>query len=130
MSVNKYDASTGELTILANGSRMWVGTKSAHDAAKQAGTLPTNCLIAITDDEKDDEYSTDEVLTSKKWIDGKPIYRKVFEFTASTTGANINIGTLSDIGVLINGYGRLLRDNNNQIPIPYVEGSNITSFYI
>lgn len=50
MSLNKYDATTGTLTTLANGQRIWLGTKAAHDAAAAAGTLPTNCLIAITDD--------------------------------------------------------------------------------
>ncbi len=50
MSLNKYDPLTGTLTTLANGQRIWLGTKAAHDAAAAAGTLPTNCLIAITDD--------------------------------------------------------------------------------
>ena len=50
MSLNKYDPNTGTLTTLANGQRIWLGTKAAHDAAVAAGTLPTNCLIAITDD--------------------------------------------------------------------------------
>lgn len=51
MSVNKYNASTGELTNIASGQRTWVGTRAAYDAAKTAGTLPNNCLIIITDDE-------------------------------------------------------------------------------
>lgn len=59
MSVNRYNASTGELTSLATGSRTWVGTREAYDQAKQAGTLPNNCLIAITDDE--DDTFTDQV---------------------------------------------------------------------
>lgn len=50
MSLNKYDPLTGTLTTLANGQRIWLGTKAAHDAAEQAGTLPDNALIAITDD--------------------------------------------------------------------------------
>lgn len=53
MSVNKYNASTGVLETLASGSRIWVGSQEAHDAAKQAGTLPINSLIAITDDEQE-----------------------------------------------------------------------------
>lgn len=53
MSVNRYDASTGELTNIASGQRTWVGTKAAYNAAKQAGTLPNNALICITDDEND-----------------------------------------------------------------------------
>ncbi len=52
MSVNKYDSTTGTLTSLASGARTWIGTKAAYDAEKLAGTLPTNCLIVITDDEE------------------------------------------------------------------------------
>ena len=52
MSVNIYKDSSG-LQTLANGSRLWVGTKDAYNAAKQAGTLPNDILIAITDDEDD-----------------------------------------------------------------------------
>ena len=86
MSVNKYDASTGELTNIASGQRTWVGTQEAYKAAKQAGTLPNNAIIAITDDEVDhNHYSTDETETGMYWINGKPIYRKVFETTTPAT---------------------------------------------
>ena len=50
MSVNAYNSSTGVTTVLANGQRLWLGSKAAHDAAVSAGTIPNNCLIAITDD--------------------------------------------------------------------------------
>lgn len=53
MSLNKYNATTGELENIASGQRTWVGTKAAYDAAKQAGTLPLNALICITDDEEE-----------------------------------------------------------------------------
>lgn len=61
MSVNKVDKTTGELVTLANGTRMWIGTQSAHDAAVQAGTMPNNCMVCITDDYPQDD--TD-------WIEG------------------------------------------------------------
>lgn len=53
MSVNKVDKTTGELVILANGTRMWIGTKSVHDLAVQQGTMPNNCMVCITDDVND-----------------------------------------------------------------------------
>lgn len=52
MSLNKYNSTTGQLENIASGARTWVGTKAAYESARQAGTLPTNCLIAITDDDK------------------------------------------------------------------------------
>ncbi len=86
MSVNKYNASTGELTNLASGSRIWTGSEAAYKAEKTAGTLPTNALIMITDDEVDtSHYSTDETFTGMYWIDGKKIYRKVFLCTSQAT---------------------------------------------
>ena len=36
-------------------------------------------------------YSTEEVNTGKKWIDGKPIYRKVLPATLFTKGVQLNI---------------------------------------
>ena len=52
MSVNKYNPTTGELTSLAGGTRTWIGTQAAYEAQKTAGTLPTDVLIIITDDEQ------------------------------------------------------------------------------
>ena len=67
MSVNKYSTTDG-LVTLANGSRMWVGTQAAHDAAKQAGTLPNNCLIAITDDASESMLSSNPNLLDNPWF--------------------------------------------------------------
>ena len=53
MSLNTYNAQTQSLTNIASGSRTWIGTKAEHDAARQAGTLPLNAMICITDDEDD-----------------------------------------------------------------------------
>lgn len=44
-----------------------------------------------------DKYSTTEVKTNKVWIDGKPIYRKVFNTTTpSTAGSQALIVPLSN----------------------------------
>ena len=61
----------------------------------------------------DDTYSTTEVKTNKKWIDGKPIYRKV------VTGLNITVTgsawytlyTDANIEELVNGCVFLLAHN-------------------
>lgn len=44
-------------------------------------------LVNLTDDGEtgtEDNYSTSEVNTGKKWIDGKPIYRKVYRVVVNT----------------------------------------------
>lgn len=50
-------------------------------------------------------YSTDEVDTGSKWIDGKTIYRKVVEFTAITNGKanDMAIGASGTIDTIV-GY--------------------------
>ena len=42
-------------------------------------------------------YSTEEVKTNKKWIDGKPLYRKVYKFTG-ITGASHEF-SVSDLNI-------------------------------
>lgn len=56
-------------------------------------------------------YSTEEVKTGETWIDGKPIYRKTFVFTATSntskkTVTTIDISSLS-IKEIIQWYGKL-----------------------
>ena len=46
-------------------------------------------------------YSTDETLTGKTWIDGKPIYRKVFTGIASNIDQAENIATISNVSSVV-----------------------------
>lgn len=54
--------------------------------ATQSKSDLVNAINSIVDSEV---YSTDEVKTNKVWIDGKPIYRKVIQFTTTIQGANM-----------------------------------------
>ena len=53
MSVSRYNPNTKQLEAIASGSRVWIGTKEERAAAIQAGTMPTNCLVIVTNDEDD-----------------------------------------------------------------------------
>ena len=109
MGSYSYDKNTGTLTTLAtSGQRVWVGTEAQHKAAKQAGTLPNNTIICITDDEVDTcHYSTDETFTGMYWIDGKKIYRKVI------TGVTANDTTLAtNVDTFINGFSAIVVTNS------------------
>ena len=129
MSVNQYDPTTGSLTNIAAGQRTWVGTKAAYEAAKTAGTLPTNCLVAITDDSQDNNYSTDEVLTGKFWIDGKPIYRKVIDCGAlpnNTTKRTAH--NIQNLETVVSLEGKAYRPSDGLwINIPHVNTSSLAS---
>ena len=154
MSTYSYDKNTGELTTLAtSGQRVWVGTTAQYQAAKQAGTLPLNCIINITDDESDcwadgikfdntvsklnasntqdaidtlAVYSTSEVIVGK-WIDGKPIYRKVIDCGALPNTASISVNTgISNISEVIKYYG-VASGATTSLVLPYVGGNSNVS---
>jgi len=128
MSVNIYDSQTGTLTGVASGQRTWVGTKTAYKSAKQAGELPNNAVIYITDDEQDhNHYSTDEVETGMYWIDGKPIYRKVFKSSGITTISN----AFTNLGEIISLTGVVYRTDGNIIhAITGADESNLYGCYV
>ena len=99
MSVNKY-TTEGGLQTLANGQRIWVGTKDAHDAQKLAGTLPRDCLIAITDDE--DDTIVDEVLEDdSRAVTSGAVYNAIQdinqEYNTYSYGSEVNLarGTIN-----------------------------------
>lgn len=113
MSTNLVNKDTGELVTLANGTRMWIGTKTAHDLAVQQGTMPNNCMVCITDDaagEEAWEYSTSETRTGKTWIDGKPIYRRVVELVAPSSGSYASTTTFTNTDIVAI-YGTYTRAN-------------------
>lgn len=74
------DSTTNEVSLLPV-RRVFHGTTTEWDALTTEEKIQYGAA-AFTDDEGSDVdvYSTDETLTNKVWIDGKPIYRKVFEF--------------------------------------------------
>lgn len=72
MSVNKYNDQTGELQVLANGSRIWVGTKEAYEQARQAGTMPTDILVALTND--DEELAQEVIEDDPRAVTGGAVY--------------------------------------------------------
>ena len=122
MSVNYRNPSSGELITLANGSRMWVGTQAAHDAAVTNGTMPNNCMVCITDDyptDATDDYSTDETKTFKHWIDDKPIYRKVVNLgNLPNTNSKVVAHGITNAGTFTNVTGIAL-SSSVKINLPY-----------
>jgi hypothetical protein len=65
-------------------------------------------------------YSTEEVNTGKKWIDGKPIYRRVLGYTLSTDEESYSFTVDQNIQSLISVQGILSNYGTNiDFPIPY-----------
>lgn len=63
-----------------DGSQWNMKDQVARDRIAELETLISN----------DNTYSTEEIKTSKKWIDGKPIYRKIISGKITESAQNIN----------------------------------------
>lgn len=65
-------------------------------------------------------YSTTEVNTGKKWINDKPIYRKVLSFTTSSTlNSFINVAhSISNVDVFLPNIDMAVFYNNNWYKCP------------
>ena len=69
-------------------------------------------------------YSTDEVKTGEKWIDGKPIYRKVVDFGVlpNATTKTVTFDTVS-ADTWVNVMALAKSTDGTVINIPYVDTS-------
>lgn len=75
-----------------------------------------------------DTYSISEVKTNKTWIDGKPIYRKVFVSESDSIGFNTHLET-PYIDIIVNQgvlYRRIQSDSCT--PIIYKHGTGETAY--
>ena len=95
------------------------GATTAADARTALGVTPANIGAAA---QSAFEYSASEVMTAAKWLDGKAIYRKVFQFGSIASGGSTSIdtglGTSLDTVVGLRGMARLT-DSNYVVPLPY-----------
>ena len=84
--------------------------------------------VFINDFSLVNQYSTSEIKTNKKWIDGKPIYRKVIYVDGLPNGYNDSgiksIATgISDMDIMTNMYGTFTGTGNHydeKYPINYI----------
>lgn len=103
-------------------------TKCSDSPVTQAGWAPAEIAKWVEDGET---YSTNEVLTHKKWIDGRPIYRKVFELTLSSDNQHSTILPTGATAINCTAIGT--RNDNRKITFPVIIPSNynyMASFYI
>lgn len=105
------------------------------------GTIPENKILNSNSTSQTDTYScekinemTEEIYSTEetvigKWIDGKPLYRKVFiSECPGNTDISIQHGINGIFVVNANGIG--VYNNSIFFPIPYaVAGSNTQSSY-
>lgn len=68
-------------------------------------------------------YFTDEVNTGKKWIDDKPIYRKVLSGTTPTTSGSL-LYSSNSIENIIHSYGWVQTQSTTTTKMPVNSYSN------
>ena len=72
-------------------------------------------------------YSTEETMTGKTWIDGKPIYRKTY-YSSTNWASNNVIGTLSNVSEVVN-ISSVSRTTGNEAYQNYSDGSSRNDAY-
>ena len=72
-------------------------------------------------------YSTSEVKIGK-WINNKPIYRKVIQSTTPSSNSPTSIGSISNMDLVINIYGSIVTSTQN-ILVNFVYNTEQNSCY-
>lgn len=94
------------------------------DITTKYGVITTPNLQAVSFVENGDIYSQGEAIIGK-WIDGKPIYRKVFTGTrpaGTAIGTSTYMGSVSNVDIFVRQYG-VMNDTWGTIALPYYSGA-------
>ena len=116
-----YDLASGKATI----------TMTTTDPGEGSALAANNFVAVYGGDPIILDYSTSEVNTGAKWIDGTAIYKKTINFGAlpNSTAKNVahSIVSLGKI-IKLEGYGR--KTSGGTYPLPYASaGSNSIELY-
>lgn len=106
---------------------------------KAGDTLPIGTIVDYDGDtvpigyEEVNSYSTTEVKTGDTWIDGKPIYRKVFTFSNIVLSNAVTINTpISNINMLVKHqiyYHNNETDQHFNFPLVELSGNTLGYSY-
>ena len=108
MASGTTDITSGEISP---GPFAQIGTNQIADNSVTADKMDLSTLGFTS-------YSTTETNTGLKWIDNKPIYRKVFQYTSPADNTFQTIGSLSGIDTLVNIHGSFLRNDGVTVDSP------------
>ena len=120
-----YETKTAAETDLANLEvGQIIATKDeGNELSNPVDVVQDGNMHAVTSNAVADaiSYSTNEVKTGGKWIDGKPIYRKTVSCGALAAGTKTVAHGISNLGDIINihGVARTASADNTSLPLPY-----------
>lgn len=111
----------------------FAATKDTGDELSQpVDTVEAGNLHAVTSNAVAEalSYSTTEVNTGAKWIDGKPIYRKVLTATLQTNEEVLNLTISAQIQSLVSVKGLLSKGSIDfVIPYCFIDGTFVFQIY-
>lgn len=82
----------------------------------------------VTGRELADDYSTNEVNTGRKWIDGKPIYRKTVSFGALPNSAQKQVAHgITNVEYFVRFDAMSRSATGTTFSLPWVNNTNSTS---
>ena len=90
---------------------------------KALDSMPVGTQIEFTGDtiptgwEEVNDYSTTEIDTGKKWIDGSTIYRKVFDITSPNVLTTTKVCEAPAGSTIINYWGYIEGNYNARYPL-------------
>ena len=118
----------------------WIGTQAEYDSQK--ANIPNGAIVALTDEEDTTydhgKYALVETVTGKRWIDGKPIYRKTFEIPLGTVTSSAWVTKWTQTGVvnigMITSFEGSIGFSQGRIPINFAYNpdynNNVMVWYI
>lgn len=120
---NVFGARTGTTTH-GKQKAVYVYIKATSGLAENQQENVLNDVKGYVD--SSNSYSTNEVKTGGKWIDGKPIYRKVVDFGALPNATTKNVAHgVNNIGDITHIYGVAHSPAKMTIPLPYARSTPI-----
>ena len=120
-SPNLWENNNPPAVSADNLRHMETGIKDAHDSIDTINTSIENLTT----------YSLDEINTGKTWIDGKPIYKKIYDIgTLPNTGTKEIATGVDDLEHLVCPIkGWTYKDNSiDSFPLPFVSTAGVTYF--
>lgn len=120
MAVNLINSN--DITITQTGDNIQLETPNIGNLTNLTTTDKSSIVDAINEinGEIPDIYSTSEVKTNKVWIDGKPIYRKTFQFT-SANNTSWNLLDSNNYEMVVNLFGEYIANEH----YPFEQGFKI-----
>ena len=124
------NSTSGRLGTTTHGKQkaVYVYIKATSGLAENQQDNVLNDIKEYVDNSN--SYSTQEVKTGGTWIDGKPIYRKVFMATLQTDEQVLTINISPQLRSIIKVSGILSKENTDfVIPYSFTDGSTVFQIY-